>query len=204
MRTPIVPIPMKLSSIAGGALMCAVLASSAVFADAASSSAPHEAGVWQKHEYSFAYMGFTSTYSCDGLASKLKLLLMASGARPGAKAQAGACASGFGHPDKFARADLTFYTLAPASADKASDGAPVDGTWIPVALAYEQPRDLGRGDCELVEQFRTNVLPMFTARNVDNHTTCIPHQESGSVIDLKFESFSVPPKAKSPKQAPNY
>src|SRR5450631_2530719 len=188
MRTPIVPIPMKLSSIAGGALMCAVLASSAVFADAASSSAPHEAGAWQKHEYSFAYMGFTSTYSCDGLASKLKLLLMTSGARPGAKAQAGACASGFGHPDKFARADLTFYTLAPASADKASDGAPVDGTWIPVALAYEQPR--------------TNVLPMFTARNVDNHTTCIPHQESGSVIDLKFESFSVPPKAKSPKQAP--
>ena len=33
-------------------------------------------------------MGFTSTYSCDGLASKLKLLLIASGARPDAKVQA--------------------------------------------------------------------------------------------------------------------
>src|ERR1700687_1840669 len=32
---------------------------------------PAPAGVaasWQKHQYSFQYMGFTSTYSCDGLA----------------------------------------------------------------------------------------------------------------------------------------
>jgi hypothetical protein len=193
---------MNLKRIAGCGLLCAVLASGAVLADGASSAAPHDAGVWQKHDYSFAFMGFTSTYSCDGLASKLKLLLIASGARPDVKAQAGACASGFGRPDKFARADLTFYTLAPAGADQASGGAPVDGTWIPVALAYQQPRDLGRGDCELVEQFRSNVLPMFTTRNVDNHTTCVPHQESGSVIDLKFESFSVPPKPKSPKHGP--
>jgi hypothetical protein len=190
---------MKLSSIAGCALVCAVLGSTAIFAVGASSSTPPETGVWQKHEYSFAFMGFTSTYSCDGLASKLKLLLIASGARPDAKAQAGACASGFGRPDKFARADLTFYTLAPAGAAEAAGSAPVDGAWIPVALAYQQPRNLDRGDCELVEQFRSNVLPMFTTRNVENHTTCIPHQESGSVIDLKFESFSAPPKAKSPK-----
>ena len=196
------PIPKQLRSIAGCTLIGAVLASNAVFADAASSSAPHEAGVWQKHEYSFAFMGFTTTYSCDGLASKLKLLLIAAGARPDAKAQAGACASGFGRPDKFARADLTFYSLAPAGAAEGTGSAPVDGTWIRVALAYQQPRDLGRGDCELVEQFRSNVLPMFTTRNVDNHTTCVPHQESGSAIDLRFESFGTPPKAKSPKQTP--
>jgi hypothetical protein len=182
--------------------MYAILASGVARADVAASSAPPEAGVWQKHEYSFAFMGFTSTYSCDGLAGQLKLLLLAAGARPDAKAQAGACASGFGRPDKFARADLTFYTLAPAAAAKAAGGAPVDGTWIPVAVAYQHPRSLGRGDCELVEQFRTNVLPMFTTRNVENHTTCVPHQESGSVIDLKFESLAVPPLAKAPKHAP--
>jgi hypothetical protein len=33
---------------------------------------------------------------------------------------------------------------------------------------------------------------MFTTRNIDNHTTCVPHQLSGSVINLKFESFSAP------------
>lgn len=165
----------------------------------ATTTPPAEQAVWQKHQYSFAFLGFTSTYSCDGLADKLKILLLAAGARSDVKSQAGACASGFGRPDKFARADLTFYTLAPAANAKPEDGAPVSGTWRPVALAYQKPRELGRGDCELVEQFRSNVLPMFTTRDVANHTTCIPYQESGSVIDLRFDALGPPPKAAPPK-----
>ncbi len=43
--------------------------------------------MWQKHEYTFAYLGFTSTYSCDGLADKLKILLIASGARKDSKSR---------------------------------------------------------------------------------------------------------------------
>jgi hypothetical protein len=184
----------KPGAIVGG-LICALGACAAALADGAAPSAEHAAGVWQKHEYSFAFLGFTSTYSCDGLADKLKLLLIASGARADAKARAGACASGFGRPDKFARADLTFYTLSPSSAENSADAAAIDGIWKSVALAYQKPRELGRGDCELVEQFRSNVLPLFTARNIDNRTTCIPYQESGSEIDLKFEAFSAAPKA---------
>jgi hypothetical protein len=191
-----VPTPLKIGPIGIAGLLCGVLASSAAFADDASS---HGAGVWQKHEYSFQFMGFTTTYSCDGLADKLKTLLIASGARPDATARAGACASGFGRPDKFARADLTFYTLAPAGS-VASDSKPVDGIWIPVTIARYRPRELGTGDCELVEQFRSNVLGMFTTRNVASHTTCVPHQLSGSNIDLKFESFAAPPKAARPKR----
>jgi len=34
---------------------------------------------------------------------------------------------------------------------------------------------------------------VFAARNVQENTTCIPHQESGSVINLKFESFAAAP-----------
>jgi len=188
---------LKFGSMGTAGLLCAVLASSAALADDAST---HGAAVWQKHEYSFQFMGFTSTYSCDGLADKLKTLLIASGARQDAAARAGACASGFGRPDKFARADLTFYTLAPAGS-AASDGAPVDGTWIPVTIARNRPRELGTGDCELVEQFRSNVLGMFTTRNVENRTTCVPHQLSGSIIDLKFESFAQPP-SQRPKRSP--
>ena len=137
-------------------------------------------------------MGFTTTYSCDGLADKLKILLLAAGARSDAKSQPGACAAPFGRPDKFARADLTFYTLVPAAdahAD-AADAKPVNGVWRKVSLASRSPRELQVGDCEAVDQFRTQVLPMFTARNIENHTTCIPHQESGTLIDLKFESFT--------------
>jgi hypothetical protein len=169
----------------------ALLGSHASLADAASAPEP---GNWQKHEYSFTFMGFTSTYSCDGLADKIKLLLIAAGARHDVKSQPGACASGFGRPDKFARAELSFYTLAPLGGAAASDGKPVDGSWRPVAITDRSPRELQTGDCELVEQFRNNVLPMFTTRSVENHTTCIPHQDSGSVINLRFESFAAVPR----------
>jgi hypothetical protein len=164
----------------------------------AATPATSDHGVWQKHELSFVFLGFTSTYSCDGLADKVKLLLIAAGARSDAKSRPGACASGFGRPDKFARAELKFYTLAPDSDAKASEGPRVDGAWRPVTLAAHSPRELGTGDCELIEQFRDTVLPLFATRNLENHTTCIPHQESGSVIDLKFDSFAALPNNSKP------
>jgi hypothetical protein len=180
-----------LTDTLSGALFCALVGtcavSSAAFA-AAPPSAAHEPGIWQKHQYSFVYMGFTSTYSCDGLADKLKLLLLSAGARADSTSRAGACSSGFGHPDKFARAELTFYTLAPAGTS--ADSPPVDGTWRAIAIAARSPQELGAGDCELVEQFSAKVLPMFAARNIERHTSCIPFQESGSVVDLKFEAFT--------------
>lgn len=171
-------------AVAGAWLPCALARAD----DAASSGSP---GTWQSHKYSFQFMGFTSTYSCDGLADKLRTLLLAAGARGDAKSQAGACASGFGRPDKFARADLTFSTLAPAQGGGAApDAKPVNGVWRTVAFTSFSPRTLRVGDCELVDQFRSQVLPMFTTRNVASNTTCVPHQESGSTIDLKFEVFA--------------
>src|ERR1700678_4071018 len=141
----------KLSTAAGVTLLAALLGSSAAFAD--DSAASQEPGTWQKHQYSFAYMGFTTTYSCDGLADKLRRLLLAAGARKDVKSRPGACASGFGRPDKFARADLVFYTLAPVDAAAAPADKPVDGAWRPVAIAARSPRELALGDCELVDQF---------------------------------------------------
>jgi hypothetical protein len=65
------------------------------------------------------------------------------------------------------------------------------GQWRAVALSAHNPFELLTGDCELVEQFHHEVLvKMFTVRNVVNHTTCVPHQESGSLIDLRFDTFA--------------
>jgi hypothetical protein len=158
-------------------------------------SAAPEQGVWQKHEYSFQYFGFTTTYSCDGLASKLRVLLIAAGARADAKSISGACVRGFGNPDKLARANLKFYALAPAGNGKNASQS-IDGVWRSVAFADRSPREVGLGDCELIEQFRDKVLPMFTTRNVDNRMTCVPNQLSGSGINLKFEVFTGVPVAK--------
>jgi hypothetical protein len=177
----------------------ALLAASSALSD--TMPPPQAPGAWTKHQYSFAFMGFTSTYSCDGLADKLKELLITAGARPDVVSNPGACASGFGHPDKFARADLVFYTLAPtggsapaAPAKGTPASPPVGGIWRAVKFAAYSPRDLGLGDCELIEQFRDRLLPMFTTRNVDNHVNCVPHQESGSQLDLRFETFAAAPK----------
>jgi hypothetical protein len=147
-------------------------------------------GVWQKHEYSFQYTGFTTAYSCDGLASKLRILLVAAGARADAKSIAAGCVRGFGVPDKLPAARLTFYTLAPAGT---SDAAPsISGVWRSVLIRDRSPREVGLGDCELIEQFRDRVLPMFTTRSVENRMTCIPNQLSGSAINLKFEVLAAP------------
>ncbi len=189
----------NLALSAGRALVAALVLSNATLPTSASlaaepAAAPAPApGAWQKHQYSFAYLGFTSTYSCDGLADQLKRLLLAAGARADSKTRPGVCASPYGRPDKFARADLTFYTLAPLDSGKPPDEKPVNGVWRSVALAPHSPQGLQIGDCELVDQFRTQVLPMFTTRNVVNKMTCVPHQESGTVIDLRFDVFAAAP-----------
>ena len=120
-------------------------------------------------------------------------LTLAAGARADSKSRPGACAQQLGRPDKFASASLTFYTLAPQGTGPAAPGPAVDGVWRPVFFAARTPRELAIGDCELVEQFRDKVLPMFTTRNIDSNVTCVPHQESGSLINLKFESFTAAP-----------
>jgi hypothetical protein len=159
------------SRFATGRASLAVLLAGAVLLSAASraddSASAGGPGTWQSHKYTFQFLGFTSTYSCDGLADKLRIILLAAGARSDVKSQPGACASGFGRPDSDA----------------------VKGNWRPITFAARQPQELGIGDCELMDQFRQQVLPMFSTRNVVNNTTCIPHQDSGSNIDLRFESF---------------
>jgi len=182
---------LRMLVVSGALLLCGAAAWNVAYAfDASASGDP---GIWQKHVYTFQFMGFTTTYSCDGLADKVKVLLIAAGARPDSKSQPGVCSRGWGRPDKFAQANLTFYTLVPAGTDSSSDGTPVSGTWRPVKFAVRSPRQLGLGDCELIEQFHSRLLPMFATRNVDSHTTCVPYQESGSVINLKFESFAAMP-----------
>jgi hypothetical protein len=182
-------------------VVCAALmtGSIALAAGAADGAGAQQPGSWQPHKYEFHFMGFTSTYSCDGLADKLQLLLRAVGARPDATVIP-LCARGSGVPDKLAQASLKFSTLqladanAPGAPASAPDGAP--GVWRHVELAPRHPFDLQAGDCELVEQFRDTLLPMFATRNVDNQVTCVPHQESGSNFSLSFDVFAPSPPAK--------
>lgn len=164
------------------AIAAAAILSVSAGARAASPATSGERGTWQRHEVKFVYMGFTSIYSCDGLAAKLKLLLKLSGARSDAKVIEGACAAPFGRPDRFASAQLEFYTLAPSE-----EGDAVPALWRKVRLMSGRPTDIQEGDCELVEQFRDLVLkPAFSTRGMVDQVRCVPHQ-SNSQIQLEFE-----------------
>jgi hypothetical protein len=152
-------------------------------------------GVWQDHQIELAYLGFTSHYSCDGLQSKLELLLRQLGARADATVTASGCDRGFGTPSRFPRATMKFATLQPVDAGngaaEATSATPVTGVWRAVQLAPHRPFNLEDGDCELMEQFRDKVLPLFATRDQQLKLTCVPHQDIGP-FSLQLQVFALP------------
>jgi hypothetical protein len=202
------PIRLVCAAVLTSSVALAVGAADSPGAAPQGESVAPQPGRWQPHSYDFHFMGFTSTYSCDGLADKLQLLLRLAGASPDARVMP-LCVRGSGVPDKLVQASVKFSTLQPADASAAGAAAAaptsVDGVWRHVELAPRRPFELGPGDCELVEQFRDTLLPMFTTRNVNNQVTCVPHQESGSNFSLGFDVYAPPPppaKGKPAKGAP--
>jgi hypothetical protein len=173
-------------------LIAGCIVSAAVSADVAPTPGA-EPGNWTAHKYTFNFMGFTTTYSCEGLEDKLRLLLQMNGAGPERHdVQVNApCGTEIGRPDRLAFAYLTFSSLQPGAAGTASAGQ-----WKHVTLSPRHPYQLDYGDCELVEQFRDKVLPMFTTRNVTNNVTCVPHQDAGSNFYLSYDVFAPPAAAK--------
>lgn len=142
---------------------------------------------WKRHEIDFAYMGFTTRYSCEGLRDKMRMLLAACGARPDLEVTARACAGSSWQVTEFPRVRMVFYAPEIPEPGQSGLGEPAAARWMPVTLARRQPRDLELGDCELVEQFRDRILKAFTTRIVEEDINCIPHQLSGSSFRLRFE-----------------
>ncbi len=173
------------------ALLCGSLlgAAGVAIAQAEGGAAPGLEGVWQPHELEFQYVGFTTIYSCDGLRDKLRALLRRVGARADASVNTYSCARGFGSPDRFVRARLKFSTLQPAGGAASGAGdATQAGAWRAVQLAPMRPFELDPGDCELIEQFRDKLLPLFSARALQDQVRCQPHQNPAS-FSLRFEVF---------------
>jgi hypothetical protein len=172
-------------------------------------------GVWQKHEYFLSYDGFTSHYSCDGIADKVKLLLLAAGARDDAKV-VGNCSNPVGGPSRISTARTTFYTLVPepdaaaaVAPDQPAGAKPAAapqlalGAWKAVEFRDRVPSWLEGGDCELVEQFDRELLPFFKTRNHESRMACVPHEYQLGSIAVRFEAFAPLPKPRSaPKAAP--
>ena len=165
----------------------------------AATTAPGVTAQWQQRQTRFHYSGFTTHYSCDGIKYKVGLLLRTMGARD-IKVR-DICTSPNGEPQLFHTMKLSFSVPVPAKKgdNKADKKADKKGTfpaeWREVTLAAMNPMDLDSGDCELVEQIRDQVLPLFNPRAVVNRTACIPHQESVGQLYLRM-SLLMPVKHK--------
>jgi hypothetical protein len=133
------------------------------------------AAVWTPKEVRFIYQGFTTHYSCDGLRDKVRQALLDLGARPDLSVRQLACPSPAGRPDPFPGVLIKMQVLKPADTSAVES---VPGQWKSVDLKLNREALAEAGDCELLEQIKQSLLPLFTTRNVEYRSNCVPHQLS--------------------------
>ena len=183
-------------------LLAAAVAGAAVAAPADDSGVQ---AVWTPKKLQFTYMGFTARYSCDGLSSKMKRVLLDLGARPDLKVTATGCSGGFGRPSRFPGVSATVQVLQPVG-DTAPgpDTKVIPAHWKTVVVAPKGDPINAAGDCELTEQIKQRILPLFSTRNVEYSSTCIPNQlqVGGTRLSTEVLVADPPPAAAAPGQTP--
>jgi len=164
------------------------------------------AAVWTPKEMRFVYLGFTSKYSCDGLADQMRKVLLLLGARKDLKVSPSGCSSPFGRPDPFPGVMIRMNVLEPADqarAEKSANGtgsgdaasgsiastASVAAHWKMIDVNSALARDplWQAGQCELLEQVKQSVLPKFRTRSVVYQSTCVPNQLNVGATQLRAE-----------------
>ena len=130
---------------------------------------------WEAHQVKFHYAGFTSHYTCGGIKLAVRRLLLAVGARDDLKIQV-SC----GGPDSEVQPSnrLTLgFSVPVAAGDDAAPGETFPAEWRKVKVRRGEPKFVEWGDCELVEQFRDQVIvPIFHPQDLADSTVCTPKQ----------------------------
>lgn len=177
---------------------CGSSAIAAAEAAAAAATAPADvlSSEWRHRQLTFAYQGFTTSYTCDGLADHVRQILLYLGARKDVKVIATGCPGPFNSPSRSPFVNVDFYVLelgavAPAAA------APVAETlkahWAPIELTPRHPNFMGGGDCELIQGMKDFITQNFTLRAVEYRTSCFPNQTTLNGFSVKAQALTVLP-----------
>lgn len=134
-----------------------------------------ETAVWTPKELTFVFQGFTAHYSCDGLLDKIRHVVGELGARSDFQLSYYGCSGSYGRPDPFPGVRIRMHVLQPAGANDKSAEA-IGAHWRRVDLHLDKDPVWEAGDCELLEQVKQKILPLFATRNVDFASNCVPHQ----------------------------
>jgi hypothetical protein len=184
--------------VAGTAIACLVAGTAAPAADEG------VAAVWIPKELRFTYMGFTSHYSCDGLRDKMRAVLLKLGVRKDLSVTATGCSEGFGRVSPFPGVVAKFHLLQALTEENApkEETKPVSAHWQNVDLAPTGDPLRAAGDCELTEQIKQRVLPLFSTRNIAYSSTCVPNQLTVGGTKLAADVLMTDQKSNTASTAP--
>ncbi len=174
---------------------CAPVWAAATENDQAANEQP---AVWTPKELQFTYQGFTTHYTCDGLRDKVKSMLLQLGARKeDLKVYETPCAGDPNRPTPFPGVRIKMNVLQPATDEKSGDAQTVPARWQKVDLLKGEVGINAAGECELLEQVKQKILPLFATRNIDLQATCVPHQLQAGGTRLQVEVLVTDQKKKN-------
>ena len=181
-------------------LALTLLTSAGIAAAADTPASDAQPAKWVSRNVDFTYQGFTSQYTCGGLQDGVVTILRALGARKqDMKVDITPCAAiGTSEISFSPGVRGTISVLVPATSEEVSRGDPdiVHAHWKSVNLVRLRNLDNDRGGaCELLEQSKRYLLPMFSTRNLDFTSNCIPHQTYSGGMTFKVDVLRADPKA---------
>lgn len=148
--------------------------------------------VWKPQQMTFEYRGYSTTYSCRSLEDKLELILRTVGARADVQLHGYACDEQIGiarfqillqSPVVASEENLRELTahdskdelIARVNGEKLSSAAEIPrfaAVWKTVSFARDRRMRLERGDCELVQQLRRQILTRMSVHIVKDNVRC--------------------------------
>lgn len=175
------------------AYIIASVASAAAVAGAPADGESVEA-IWKAQQVNFEYRGYSTMYSCQTLENKLALILRNVGARENLQLRSYGCNEQIGvarfqvllqspviASEENIRARTTHNAkdelIARVSGEKLAtpeDLQRFTAVWKTVSFARDRNMRLERGDCELVEQLRQQILPRMSVHVVKDNVFCSP------------------------------
>ena len=143
---------------------------------------------WEVKQVRFRFIGMSTAYTCDSMENILKRLLRLLGARDDARAES-RCIGSNG-PTRVHRVKLAF--AIPRLADKTDISREiVPAEWQEVKITGRSSRHLDSGDCELIEQFDRQVLPLFQVSKLNKRIRCVPSRSEFNNLSLKMHVLKV-------------
>jgi hypothetical protein len=147
---------------------------------------------WIKKKIFFIYQGFQTQFVCQGLTDQVRKVLLELGARKSdMDVHEANCSAGFNQPTPAPAVAGTFFVLEPVPPEQAYSPNATPGAvvahWQPVQVQLDRPGRDVNGQCELLDQVKHRILPLFATRNVKYESACTPYEEVVGGTSLRLE-----------------